>query len=79
MSDLKHLTDDLADGASAKITMGRTLYNKDETVISVELANLLGQGAMVAMQDNPVIFELSPMAVEVEPPQTRVAHESSTT
>ena len=45
----------------------RTLYNKDGNLLGVELARLLGQGAIVAVQGDRVIFDVSPMAVEVEP------------
>ena len=45
----------------------RTLYNKDGNLLGVELAHLLGQGAIVAIQGDRVIFDVSPMAVEVEP------------
>jgi phosphatidylinositol dimannoside acyltransferase len=45
----------------------RTLYNKDGNLLGVELARLLGQGAIVAVQGDRVIFEVSPMTVEVEP------------
>ena len=45
----------------------RTLYNKDGNLLGVELAHLLGQGAIIAVQGDRVIFDVSPMAVEVEP------------
>lgn len=45
----------------------RTLYNTDANLLGVELASLLGQGAIVAVQGDRVIFDVSPMTVEVEP------------
>lgn len=44
----------------------RTLYNKDGNLLGVELARLLGEGAIVAVQGDRVIFDVSPMTVEVE-------------
>jgi len=45
----------------------RTLYNQDGNLLGVELARLLGEGNIVAVQGDRVIFEVSPMDVEVEP------------
>ncbi|WP_338688488.1 lysophospholipid acyltransferase family protein [Haloferula helveola] len=45
----------------------RTLYNKGGDMLGVELARLLGEGNVVAVQGDRVIFEVSPMEVEVEP------------
>lgn len=45
----------------------RTLYNQDGNLLGVELARLLGEGAIVAVQGDRVIFDVSPMDVEVEP------------
>ncbi|RYD23457.1 MAG: hypothetical protein EOP88_04095 [Verrucomicrobiaceae bacterium] len=45
----------------------RTLYNNGENLLGIELARLLGEGAIVAVQGDRVIFDVSPMDVEVEP------------
>jgi lauroyl/myristoyl acyltransferase len=45
----------------------RTLYNEDGNLLGVELAHLLKSGHLVAMQGDRVIFDVSPMNVEVEP------------
>ena len=45
----------------------RTLYNRDGNLLGVELARLLGEGNIVAMQGDRVMFDVSPMDVEVEP------------
>ncbi len=45
----------------------RTLYNQEGNLLGVELARLLGEGNIVAVQGDRVIFEVSPMDVEVEP------------
>ncbi len=45
----------------------RTLYNKDGGLLGVELARLLQEGNLVAVQGDRVVFEVSPMEVEVEP------------
>ena len=45
----------------------RTLYNKDGGLLGVELAKLLQDGNLVAVQGDRVVFEVSPMDVEVEP------------
>ncbi len=44
----------------------RTLYNTDGNLLGIELARLLGSGAIVAVQGDRVIFDVSPMDVEVE-------------
>jgi len=44
----------------------RTLYNKEGDMLGVELARLLGEGNVVAVQGDRVVFEVSPMEVEVE-------------
>lgn len=45
----------------------RTLYNRDGNMLGVELARLLDEGNIVAVQGDRVLFEVSPMDVEVEP------------
>ena len=45
----------------------RTLYNRDGNLLGVELARLLGEGNIVAVQGDRVMFEVAPMDVEVEP------------
>ncbi len=45
----------------------RTLYNTGDAMLGVELARLLGSGQLVAVQGDRVIFEVSPMDVEVRP------------
>lgn len=45
----------------------RTLYNRDGNLLGVELARLLGEGHIVAVQGDRVMFDVSPMEVEVEP------------
>ena len=45
----------------------RTHYNTDGNLLGVELARLLAEGDYVAMQGDRVIFDVSPMDVEVEP------------
>jgi phosphatidylinositol dimannoside acyltransferase len=45
----------------------RALYNKDGNLLGVELARLLQEGHLVAVQGDRVIFDVSPMDVEVEP------------
>ena len=45
----------------------RTLYNEDGNLLGIELARLLGEGNIVAVQGDRVIFDVSPMEVEVEP------------
>lgn len=45
----------------------RTLYNRDGNLLGVELARLLGEGNFVAVQGDRVLFDVSPMDVEVEP------------
>jgi lauroyl/myristoyl acyltransferase len=45
----------------------RTLYNRDGNLLGVELARLLGEGNFVAVQGDRVLFDVSPMEVEVEP------------
>lgn len=44
----------------------RTLYNDGGEMLGVELARLLREGNVVAVQGDRVIFEVSPMEVEVE-------------
>lgn len=43
----------------------RTLYNDGGEMLGVELARLLGEGGIVAVQGDRVIFEVSPMEVDV--------------
>lgn len=45
----------------------RTHYNTGEKMLGVELARLLNEGQVVAVQGDRVVFEVSPMEVEVEP------------
>lgn len=45
----------------------RTLYNQEGNMLGVELARLLGKGDIVAVQGDRVMFDVSPMDVEVEP------------
>ncbi len=45
----------------------RTLYNQEGSLLGVELARLLSEGNIVAVQGDRVIFDVSPMEVEVEP------------
>jgi phosphatidylinositol dimannoside acyltransferase len=45
----------------------RTLFNRDGNMLGIELAKLLGQGNIVAVQGDRVMFDVSPMLVEVEP------------
>lgn len=45
----------------------RTLYNKDGNLLGIELARLLAEGNIVAVQGDRVLFDVSPMVVEVEP------------
>jgi lauroyl/myristoyl acyltransferase len=45
----------------------RTLYNADGNLLGVELARLLREGNIVAVQGDRVMFDVSPMEVEVEP------------
>jgi len=45
----------------------RSLYNTDNSHLGVELAGLLRQGNLVAVQGDRVIFDVSPMDIEVEP------------
>lgn len=45
----------------------RTLYNKDDGLLGIELTRLLSEGNLVAVQGDRVIFDVSPMNVEVEP------------
>ncbi len=45
----------------------RTLYNEEGSHLGVELARLLREGNVVAVQGDRVIFDVSPMDVEVEP------------
>lgn len=45
----------------------RTLYNRDGNLLGVELARLLAEGHLVAIQGDRVMFDVAPMTVEVEP------------
>lgn len=51
----------------ARFPSFRTLYNRDGNLLGVELARLLGEGHIVAVQGDRVMFDVSPMEVEVEP------------
>lgn len=45
----------------------RSLCNQDGNLLGVELARLLAEGNLVAVQGDRVMFDVSPMEVEVEP------------
>jgi lauroyl/myristoyl acyltransferase len=45
----------------------RTLWNRGENLLGIELAKVLAGGGIVAVQGDRVIFDISPMMVEVEP------------
>jgi len=45
----------------------RTHYNTAGQMLGIELARLLQEGQVVAVQGDRVVFEVSPMEVEVEP------------
>jgi lauroyl/myristoyl acyltransferase len=45
----------------------RTLYNEEGSHLGIELARLLREGNIVAVQGDRVIFDVAPMNVEVEP------------
>ncbi|MEM1085918.1 MAG: hypothetical protein AAGI48_17550 [Verrucomicrobiota bacterium] len=45
----------------------RTLYNDGGEMLGVELARLLNEGKVVAVQGDRVVFEVSPMETEVRP------------
>ncbi len=45
----------------------RTLYNQPGNLLGIELAHLLAAGNIVAVQGDRVLFDVSPMTVEVEP------------
>lgn len=45
----------------------KTCFNSGGEMLGVELARLLGQGDIVAVQGDRVVFEVSPMEAEVEP------------
>lgn len=45
----------------------RTLYNEGGNLLGIELARLLQEGNLVAVQGDRVIFDVAPMDVEVEP------------
>jgi lauroyl/myristoyl acyltransferase len=45
----------------------RSLYNTDGNLLGVELAILLDEGNVVALQGDRVMFDVSPMEVEAEP------------
>lgn len=45
----------------------RTLYNTESNLLGIELARLLGEGSLVAVQGDRVVFDVSPMELEVEP------------
>ena len=44
----------------------KTLYNKDGDMLGVELTRLLGEGHVVAVQGDRVVFEVSPMEVDLD-------------
>jgi phosphatidylinositol dimannoside acyltransferase len=45
----------------------RTHFNKPDGLLGIELARFLGEGDIVAVQADRVMFDVSPMEVEVEP------------
>lgn len=45
----------------------KTLYNRQGNLLGVELAKLLAEGNLVAVQGDRVVFDVTPMEVEVEP------------
>ena len=45
----------------------KTLYNQGGGMLGIELARLLGEGNLVAVQGDRVVFDVSPMEVTVEP------------
>lgn len=45
----------------------RTLYNREGSMLGIELAKLLADGHLVAVQGDRVVFDVTPMEVEVEP------------
>ena len=45
----------------------RSLFNREGSLLGVELARLLAEGNIVAVQGDRVMFDVSPMEVEVEP------------
>ncbi|MFT3991515.1 MAG: lysophospholipid acyltransferase family protein [Luteolibacter sp.] len=45
----------------------KTLYNKEGGMLGIELARLLNEGNLVAVQGDRVLFDVSPMEVEIEP------------
>lgn len=45
----------------------RTLYNREGSLLGIELARLLAEGNIVAVQGDRVLFDVSPMEIEVEP------------
>jgi len=45
----------------------RTLWNRGDNLLGVELARVLNDGGLVAVQADRVIFDVSPMEVEAEP------------
>jgi lauroyl/myristoyl acyltransferase len=45
----------------------KSLFNREGSHLGVELARLLAEGNIVAVQGDRVIFDVSPMFVEVEP------------
>jgi lauroyl/myristoyl acyltransferase len=45
----------------------RTLWNRGDKLLGVELARVLNDGGLVAVQADRVVFDVSPMEIEVEP------------
>ncbi len=45
----------------------KTLYNREGNLLGIELAKLLTEGNLVAVQGDRVVFDVTPMEVEVEP------------
>jgi lauroyl/myristoyl acyltransferase len=45
----------------------RTLYNTEGNLLGIELARLLAEGNLVAVQGDRVVFDVSPMDLEVGP------------
>jgi lauroyl/myristoyl acyltransferase len=45
----------------------KTLYNLDDNLLGIELFRLLAEGNIVAVQGDRVMFDVSPMDVEIRP------------
>ena len=65
--ETQRLREDELKAKEARYPNFRSLYNKEGNLLGVELARLLREGNLVAVQGDRVIFDVSPMDVEVEP------------